>query len=170
MFLKFYGVIRFLTLLKKKETNAIPICNQSHLQKYRNNVFQSISDCFSCSSKCTHTAHVQFQTSEAGSKSLVYCVAGVSRSASLCIAYLMRHCGLTLLEAYNHVKDRRPRIKPNCSFFRQLIEYEEQLRSLQTVSMVFCDAVQMEIPSVYESDYKFACPFRKKLGERNGRY
>lgn len=36
--------------------------------------------------------------------SLVHCVAGVSRSASLCIAYLMKHTGMTLREAFAHVR------------------------------------------------------------------
>ncbi|VEN58564.1 unnamed protein product, partial [Callosobruchus maculatus] len=49
-----------------------------------------------------------------GGRTLVFCVAGVSRSASICIAYLMKHFKLSLLEAYNLVKSRRPRIRPNC--------------------------------------------------------
>lgn len=39
--------------------------------------------------------------------SLVHCVAGVSRSASLCIAYLMKHTGMTLREAFAHVRSVR---------------------------------------------------------------
>lgn len=36
--------------------------------------------------------------------SMVHCVAGVSRSASLCIAYLMKHMGMTLRDAFAHVR------------------------------------------------------------------
>lgn len=38
---------------------------------------------------------------------LVHCVAGVSRSASLCIAYLMKHMRMTLKDAYTLVKTAR---------------------------------------------------------------
>lgn len=40
-------------------------------------------------------------------KSLVHCVAGVSRSASICIAYLIKHCDMTLRDAFFHVRQVR---------------------------------------------------------------
>lgn len=36
--------------------------------------------------------------------SLVHCVAGVSRSASLCLAYLIKHAGMTLRDAFAHIR------------------------------------------------------------------
>lgn len=110
-----------------------------------------------------------FQTAYNGNKALIFCVAGVSRSASICLAYLMKHCNLSLLDAYNYLKKRRPRIKPNCGFFRQLIKYEEELRGCRSVDMVFNEMVQMEIPSVYDCDYKFVSGFRKKEQEKKAR-
>ncbi|KAJ8920842.1 hypothetical protein NQ315_015634 [Exocentrus adspersus] len=100
--------------------------------------------------------------STSGKKTLVYCVAGVSRSATICIAYLMKHHRLPLLEAYNFVKLRRQRIKPNCGFFKQLIEYEKQLFGSNTVHMVYNEFVQMEIPDVYDSDYRMIVNYSKK--------
>lgn len=44
---------------------------------------------------------------QADGKSLIHCVAGVSRSASLCIAYLIKHMGLSLKDAFQHVKSIR---------------------------------------------------------------
>ena len=38
---------------------------------------------------------------------LVHCVAGTNRSAVFVMAFLMKHMGLTLEEAYNEVKSRR---------------------------------------------------------------
>lgn len=37
-------------------------------------------------------------------RAMVHCVAGVSRSASLCIAYLIKHMGMRLREAFAHVR------------------------------------------------------------------
>ncbi|KAG5898926.1 hypothetical protein JTB14_007961 [Gonioctena quinquepunctata] len=108
------------------------------------------------------------QVSSLGGKTLVYCVAGVSRSASICLAYLMKYQRLSLLEAYNYVKLRRPRIRPNCGFFKQLIEYEKQLFGCNTVQMVFNEFVQMEIPDVYDCDYKVPTSYSKKRS-KNGR-
>lgn len=44
------------------------------------------------------------QVRQAGGRSLVHCVAGVSRSASLCIAYLMKHGAMSLRQAFEHVR------------------------------------------------------------------
>ncbi|XP_012786876.1 dual specificity protein phosphatase 14-like [Ochotona princeps] len=66
----------------------------------------------------------------------VHCSAGVSRSATLCIAYLMKFHHVCLLEAYRWVKARRPVIKPNVGFWEQLIDYECQLFGKSTVKMV----------------------------------
>ncbi|XP_037940375.1 dual specificity protein phosphatase 18-like [Teleopsis dalmanni] len=89
-----------------------------------------------------------------GGKSLVHCVAGVSRSASLCIAYLIKHASMSLREAYLHVKSIRPQIRPNTGFFQQLRQYEEQLHGRCTVQMVFYESLNKEIPDVYEPEYK----------------
>ncbi|KAM9117995.1 protein phosphatase Slingshot homolog 2 isoform 2-T2 [Pangshura tecta] len=59
-----------------------------------------------------------------GSKCLVHCKMGVSRSASTVIAYAMKEYGWNLDRAYDHVKERRTVTKPNPSFMRQLEEYQ----------------------------------------------
>ncbi|XP_044849482.1 protein phosphatase Slingshot homolog 2 isoform X1 [Mauremys mutica] len=59
-----------------------------------------------------------------GSKCLVHCKMGVSRSASTVIAYAMKEYGWNLDRAYDHVKERRSVTKPNPSFMRQLEEYQ----------------------------------------------
>lgn len=59
-----------------------------------------------------------------GGRTLVHCVAGVSRSASLCIAYLVKYEQMSLRQAYKFVKTARPIVRPNWGFWRQLINYE----------------------------------------------
>jgi protein-tyrosine phosphatase len=59
---------------------------------------------------------------------LIHCAAGVSRSASVVIAYLMRKkLYASYQDAFLHVYACRPVIQPNESFVRQLIEYEKRL-------------------------------------------
>lgn len=72
-----------------------------------------------------------------GGKALVHCVAGISRSSTIVIAYLMKTRRMSLREAYYHVKSKRPLIRPNTGFWKQLIEYEHKLFGVNTVRMVF---------------------------------
>lgn len=55
-----------------------------------------------------------------GGKVLVHCQAGVSRSASVAVAYYMMLCGLSLEVALQDLADRCPRCAPNPGFIEQL--------------------------------------------------
>jgi atypical dual specificity phosphatase len=59
---------------------------------------------------------------------VVHCVMGVSRSASLVIAYIMRTKKMSYREAYDLVKRKRDVIYPNDGFKGQLMQYEESLK------------------------------------------
>jgi len=58
---------------------------------------------------------------------LVHCVAGVSRSATICIAYIIQKLKVTLEDAFGLVKDARPTICPNDGFMKQLKEFEQEI-------------------------------------------
>ncbi|KAM4837313.1 dual specificity protein phosphatase 26 [Thomomys bottae] len=62
-----------------------------------------------------------------GGKILVHCAVGVSRSATLVLAYLMLYHHFTLVEAIKKVKDHRG-IIPNRGFLRQLLALDRRLR------------------------------------------
>lgn len=51
-----------------------------------------------------------------GGAVLVHCFAGVSRSATIILAYLMQERGMSFLDAMSFVKRRRPIIFPNFGF------------------------------------------------------
>ncbi|XP_026164916.1 dual specificity protein phosphatase 19-like [Mastacembelus armatus] len=55
---------------------------------------------------------------------LVHCNAGVSRSCSIVIGYLMLREGLSFDDAYNQVKLARPSVRPNPGFYQQLQNYK----------------------------------------------
>ncbi|ROI69451.1 Dual specificity protein phosphatase 26 [Anabarilius grahami] len=61
-----------------------------------------------------------------GGKILVHCHVGISRSATLVLAYLMLKQNMTLVEAIKKVKDERG-IYPNQGFLRQLINLHIKL-------------------------------------------
>ena len=63
-----------------------------------------------------------------GGRILVYCRAGQSRSATLCIAYFMKYHGLSFEDSFQFVKAKRPIIHPNIGFIRQLKEFEQKLK------------------------------------------
>ncbi|KNC28567.1 Dual specificity protein phosphatase Mpk3 [Lucilia cuprina] len=75
-------------------------------------------------------AAIQF-IEEARSKNsavLVHCLAGVSRSVTVTLAYLMHTRALNLNDAFTLVRDRKPDVSPNFHFMQQLHSFERQLR------------------------------------------
>jgi len=93
---------------------------------------------------------------EEGGTVLVHCAAGISRSVSLVLAYLVMHEDMSLNEAYQLVKSRRTIIRPNNGFWTQLISFEKDVRGSNSVTMLPLSAdrnsnghAKYSIPSVY---------------------
>uniref|UniRef100_A0AAY5F5F0 Dual specificity protein phosphatase n=1 Tax=Electrophorus electricus TaxID=8005 RepID=A0AAY5F5F0_ELEEL len=87
----------------------------------------------------SHTADISSHFQEAidfidevrreGGKVLVHCEAGISRSPTICMAYLMKTRRLRLEEAFDAVRCRRAVISPNFSFMGQLLQFEAEVLS-----------------------------------------
>lgn len=58
------------------------------------------------------------------------------RSATLVLAYLMKYQRMNLIDAHSYVKQRRPLIRPNSGFWKDLVEFEKKLFHKNTVNMV----------------------------------
>ncbi|EDS29562.1 conserved hypothetical protein [Culex quinquefasciatus] len=97
---------------------------------------------------------IEQESVRVGGVTLVHCVAGVSRSASLCLAYLIKYHRMSLKDAYNHVKARRPQIRPNVAFVKHLMEFEFKQHGTRSVSMVYCHALDQELPDIYEPEFR----------------
>jgi len=91
---------------------------------------------------------------DSGGKTLIHCVAGVSRSATLCIVYLMKYKHMNLRQAYHFVKSVRPIIRPNLGFWKQMIDYERKLRGSNSVSLVHVDNCPFPFPDVYSNELR----------------
>lgn len=59
----------------------------------------------------------------------VHCNAGISRSPTIIIAYVMRHLKVYFDDAFKLVKEKRLSINPNAGFVAQLKEYECYLKN-----------------------------------------
>ncbi|KAF5902903.1 dual specificity phosphatase 28 [Clarias magur] len=103
-----------------------------------------------------------------GGRTVVYCKNGRSRSATICIAYLMKHQCLSLTEAYEVVKSARSVAEPNQGFWAQLERYEQELQgkratpehksfSTATISAKTCATkeIQRIINGIIGPDHKF---------------
>jgi protein-tyrosine phosphatase len=72
-----------------------------------------------------------------GGKVLVHCFAGVSRSATIVIAYMMQEHGMNYHSAFKFVKSKRPFINPNEGFRTQLITFGKELADKKAEQIYF---------------------------------
>lgn len=68
-----------------------------------------------------------------GGKVLVHCRVGVSRSATICIAYVMAHCDLSMIESFLLVRSRRMNVltQPTLLFVWEMRGFEAHLARLK---------------------------------------
>jgi dual specificity phosphatase 12 len=89
--------------------------------------------------------HIKFITQEieAGRKVLVVCHAGISRSSTAVLAYLVS-TGMSLPDAYQLLKSRHPIADPNPALWESLIRY---FKLRYTPMDIFEWAIKLSRPS-----------------------
>lgn len=92
-----------------------------------------------------------------GGSSVVHCQAGVSRSTTLVLAYLVKYTSMTLKEAFIHTRGTRPVVRPNKTFWMDLISFESRItRGEASVTMVTVDRknfTPLVVPDFYKSEF-----------------
>ena len=114
-----------------------------------------------------------------GRNVLVHCRAGVSRSSTIVIAYLMRYCLISvsssssssssssrLDDAYLWAKNKRPVVQPNSGFWQQLKTYERELNELDS-SVVDSSTVTPAAVTQFRSSKKNVLPIDKDWATRS---
>lgn len=101
---------------------------------------------------------------QSGGKVLVHCEAGISRSPTICMAYIMRTQQLRLDAAFDIIKQRRAVISPNFSFMGQLLQFESEVLSNAPVHAA---TPEPATPCVSESASFFANDFATTFNTKN---
>ncbi|KAG5189726.1 protein-tyrosine phosphatase-like protein [Tribonema minus] len=73
---------------------------------------------------------------EAGGATLVHCRKGMSRSATIALAFCVSHERMTLLEALRRLRAQRPSVSPNAGFMAQLLDLEHGVHGCTTVDLI----------------------------------
>lgn len=66
----------------------------------------------------------------------------------------MKYLRMSLKDSYNLLHKKRPIVRPNGSFFRQLISYEYKLFGKNSVKMIYLEHMNVEVPDLFANEYK----------------
>ena len=121
------------------------------------------------------TANLIRANEECGGKTLVHCIFGVSRSVTLCMAYLMMYKTsnkskpangkesntMDVYESLDYIRTKRSIARPNPGFMRQLVRFQEQITEAgdddtkHEVSESLCGSQNQVIQSIKQLTHSF---------------
>ncbi|VDP21922.1 unnamed protein product [Onchocerca flexuosa] len=101
-----------------------------------------------------------------GGKVLIHSVQGVSRCATICLAFLTKYKFKTLRDAYMYLASIRPKVEPNIGFWRQLISFEQDVKQSTSSVKIVRDENNPSIlvPDVYRK-YYLCCKTKQQLAK-----
>jgi dual specificity MAP kinase phosphatase len=124
--LKKLNVTRVLTIQMK------PIGDQVRGYLQEDNYKQiQITDCSSSNLYEHFDEALEFLEKPNRGFTLVHCQQGISRSSTICMAYLMKKLRLNFDQSFRHLKNVRPVISPNFGFLGQLKQLENEMSIVQ---------------------------------------
>ena len=91
---------------------------------------------------------------------LVHCLAGISRSVTVTVAYLMFSMSLSLEDAYEFLRQVRPNIAPNFNFMGQLADFDQTLKyarqhctclSVAAPQLKLCENCRRQVKTYFSS-------------------
>lgn len=121
--LKNYGIKKVLTI----QLEDLP---QKYKPKDQNcHKFIKMRDCASANIMEKFDEAIDFlkKCESSEGNTLVHCRMGISRSATICTAYLMKEKKLDFEEAFQRVREQRPQAGPNFGFLGQLKRFENRM-------------------------------------------
>lgn len=122
---KKFNITKVLTIMS--DNFILPESIQSELGKTINHKFIKLNDT-TCSDISTYFREaIEFM--EGDGITLVHCRAGISRSSTLIMAYLIEKNSWSLNEAFTFTKSKRGCVAPNFGFLGQLQKFEDDLKS-----------------------------------------
>ena len=111
--------------------NLAPVSCPNYLEKYTDFTYLTIYEEDRPDTDLYQYFDITFRFIERYSKTsgvLVHCAAGISRSSTIIIAYVMKKLDLSFCEAFDYVQRRHPNTDPNIGFICQLQQYEKQIK------------------------------------------
>lgn len=138
--------------------NPVEVEHQREIKKYK---YLHLKDFPAAKVLCLVDEAVEFIDSglHAGTGVLVHCLVGMSRSASIVIAYLMMKNKQTYQETLDQVKQKRA-VRPNMGFARQLELIEQMNYTIDHDSTLYKTYEQQE-----EFDFLKKSPARQTIKE-----
>ncbi|KAH0785787.1 Dual specificity phosphatase, catalytic domain containing protein [Histomonas meleagridis] len=100
-----------------------------------------------------------------GGKVLLHCVEGVSRSAAVCIGYLIVTNEIDYKTAYDTVRSKRRISSPNPKFVAQLMQLAEIMGTSKTASCYFSKTKTIPFKVTERNDELVMLPIYSKIPE-----
>jgi len=121
-YIKENGFTGILTIMLKPL--SADVRSQMELKHYKH---IQVQDCSTSDLYSHFEEAMEFFDAHQQGKILVHCQQGISRSSTVCLAYLLNKTGKNFETCYKELQEKRSIISPNFGFLGQLKKYEDEL-------------------------------------------